>query len=125
MNLENCKYIPTDIYHKSIWEIKCGIARDTIRLDNSDFSNSELYLTLAMSGLPLPILYATDDKYGKMTIFKGSNIVNGLLKYIDDKKNVEKYRARIEDTRVVIVRIDYCPENNYRIDEIKNLINKI
>lgn len=124
MKEEECKFIPTSIYHKSIWEIKCGIAKGTIKIDNADLCEDDVYLKLAMCGVPLPEIYAIDDKYGNMTIFKGSNILDKLLKYIDNKKNVEKYRARIEDTRVVIIRIDYCPENNYRIDEIKNLINK-
>ena len=125
MDKEKYYYVPTSIYYKSIWEIKCNIASGKIKIDNSDICKDDTYLELALMGVPLPEIYATDDKFGNMTIFKGSNILDKLLKYIDNKKNIEKYRARIESVKVSIIKLEYCPENNYRIEEIKKLINKI
>lgn len=125
MKEENCLYIPTDMYYKSVWEIKCNIARGTLKRDESDFNNSELYLELAMSGLPLPCVYAKEDRFGNMEIIKGSNIINGLLEYIENKKNVERYRARIENVGITIFKIRYCKENNSRFDYIEEMIKKI
>ena len=62
---------------------------------------------------------------GNMEIIKGSNIINGLLKYIENKKNAEIYRARIERVGITIFKIRYCKENNSRLDYIEEMINKI
>lgn len=122
---EKCHYIPTDIYCKSVWEIKCNIDRGSLKVNSSELDDTETYLELAMSGVALPNIYAKGDKFGNMEIIKGANIINSLLKYINNKKNVEKYRARIADVKITIIKIQFCRENNSRIDYIENLINKI
>lgn len=125
MKEEECKYIRTDVRYKNIYQIMLAISRGDIKIDESDDDESDLYLEMAMSGFPLPPVYAVDDRYGNWEVVKGSNIINGLLKYIKNKKHIEKYRARIEDTDIVFIVTDFCPENNYRIEEIKEKIKRM
>ena len=125
MKEEECKYIRTDVRYKNVYQVMMAISRGDIKIDESDNDKSDLYLEMAMSGLPLPTVYVADDRYGHWEVVKGSNIINGLLKYIKNKKHIEQYRARIEDTNIYFIVLNFCPENNYRIEEIKEKIKRM
>lgn len=123
-NFNEIKLIQYDTKVVSLYKIKMDILRGNITLDTNDYYNRDIVLHLALSGVPLPIIYAVEEKGGKYKIVKGSNIINSLISFVNNKKNIEKYRARLEDTQLTMICIRYEEENkdmviNYiwRLDE--------